>query len=112
MPRAVCVKCERTTWWQARRGARLADLRCPECGGRLTAWRDPNHQRKRNPYANIRTPKEYQRDPDLRTAFRVGLRGYSQEYWYGRPLCDERLREAYEAGLAARERLLKGAAAR
>lgn len=35
MARARCLECRAHVWWTASRGARLADVRCPACGGRL-----------------------------------------------------------------------------
>ena len=35
MARAICTQCGTTVRWRATRGSRLADLSCPDCGGRL-----------------------------------------------------------------------------
>ena len=35
MARAICTRCGREVRWRAGRGARLAGLRCPACGGAL-----------------------------------------------------------------------------
>lgn len=40
--KAVCQKCWETVYWSARRGTKLADLRCPYCGGVL---KSPPRQR-------------------------------------------------------------------
>lgn len=39
MARARCTDCRAHVWWTASRGARLADVRCPSCGGRLVGGR-------------------------------------------------------------------------
>ena len=39
MANAVCDNCKGKLSWHAGRGARLADLRCPLCGGPLRAAR-------------------------------------------------------------------------
>lgn len=39
MAYATCLRCGRETIWRAARGARLAFLRCPHCGGHLRAGR-------------------------------------------------------------------------
>ena len=39
MSNAICTVCGKEKHWHARRGSRLADLRC-ECGGKLKAKRD------------------------------------------------------------------------
>lgn len=35
MPTAICTACSRNAYWRATRGTRLADIRCPHCGGNL-----------------------------------------------------------------------------
>lgn len=54
--RVVCQKCGETLYWSAQRGTKLADLRCPYCGGVLkspprqranrTDWRAESLRRK------------------------------------------------------------------
>jgi hypothetical protein len=37
MSNATCDRCKALVNWHAGRGSRLADLRCPHCGGKLRA---------------------------------------------------------------------------
>lgn len=37
MPTAICTTCQHLQYWKKRKGARLADLRCNDCGAPLTA---------------------------------------------------------------------------
>lgn len=43
MANAICTQCGAQWAWHAGRGQRLADRRCPTCGGTLTAKREKTH---------------------------------------------------------------------
>lgn len=122
---ATCNDCGSKVHWSAKRGTRLADLRC-RCGGTLRAWRRPGHDPKRSVAMSIRTPEKYRHDPNLRAAFRDGARGASFERrfrpmeeleaaWAAWPEADRarwrseevERREAFRAGEAARQRVLE-----
>lgn len=74
---------------------------------------------------SIRTPKEYRHDPNLRAAFRAGVRGYTGKTYFGADLDQlyamwpeefrdryrqerQALQAAFEAGREARRRALEG----
>lgn len=49
--RAICSRCGSTLYWYAGRGSRLADLRCPDCGGPLSA---PKRKKASVPFIWVR----------------------------------------------------------